>query len=103
MLEHDGVLILDQRNYDGHLERPLRLEAQILLLRQRRRGRARFRYAFPDGSVFHLNMYPLRKYYTTRLLHEVETFGDFQKTYRDDDEPGRRFGASEWPTRAVAP
>ena len=51
-------------------------------------GLARFEYKFPDESVFHLNMFPLRKAYTKRLMQEVgfqniETFGDFQETYRD--------------------
>ena len=52
-------------------------------------GLARFAYAFPDGSKYHLNMYPLRKDYTRRLMQEVgfqrvETYGDFQETYRDE-------------------
>ena len=50
----------------------------------------RFRYSFPDGSQYHLNLYPLRKAYTRRLISEVgfqriKTFGDFQETYQEND------------------
>jgi glycine/sarcosine N-methyltransferase len=97
-LRHDGVLILDQRNYDAILDagyssshtyyycgedvsvKPTHVDD----------GLARFQYAFPDGSEYHLNMYPLRKAYVQRLLREVgfpsvETFGDFQETYREEE------------------
>ncbi len=96
-LRHDGLLILDQRNYDAILDcgysskhvyyycgEDVQVEPEYV-----DDGLARFRYAFPDKSVFHLNMYPLRKDYTLRLLHEVgfqqiETYGDFQETYREE-------------------
>jgi hypothetical protein len=53
-------------------------------------GLARFRYAFPDRSVYHLNMYPLRKEYLRNLMFEVgfqriNTYGDFQETYQEND------------------
>lgn len=98
MLKHDGVLILDQRNYDRILDHgfsskhtyyycgdDVKAEPEFI-----DDGLARFRYEFPDSSVYHLNMYPLRRDYTRRLLTEVgfqrvETFGDFQETYRDDE------------------
>ena len=98
MLKHDGVLILDQRNYDSILDNgfsskhtyyycgdEIRAEPEFV-----DEGLARFRYAFPDDSVYHLNMFPLRKDYTQRLMFEVgfqniETFGDFQETYPDED------------------
>ena len=53
-------------------------------------GLARFRYAFPDGAVYHLNMFPLRKAYTRKLLTDVgfkkvKTYGDFQETYQEND------------------
>ena len=93
-LRHDGVLILDQRNYDAILDdknyqtkhtyyycgedieaRPVHVDP----------GLARFQYKFPDGSEYHLNMFPLRKNYTRRLMREVgfqkiDTYGDFQET-----------------------
>ena len=53
-------------------------------------GLARFRYEFPDGSVFHLNMFPLRKDYVRTLLQDVafpdvKTFGDFKETFKDHE------------------
>lgn len=97
-LRHDGVLILDQRNYDEILDngysskhiyyycgddvsvRPTYIDP----------GLARFEYGFPDKSLYHLNMFPLRRAYTQRLLKEVgfqsvDTFGDFQETYRVEE------------------
>jgi sarcosine/dimethylglycine N-methyltransferase len=98
MLKHDGVLILDQRNYDAILDEGFtsqhtyyycgdNVSAEPVYVDE---GLARFRYTFPDGSKYYLNMYPLRKDYTRRLLREVgfqrvETYGDFQQTYRDSD------------------
>lgn len=99
MLKHDGILILDQRNYDALLDgksspghkyyycgdgvsaQPEHIDG----------GLARFRYEFSDdGSVYHLNMFPLRKAYVHDLMHQVgfqrvTTYGDFQSSYREDD------------------
>lgn len=97
-LRYDGMLILDQRNYDAILDvgfdsthryyycgdqvtaEPEFVDSSL----------ARFRYAFPDGSKFHLNMFPLRKNYVRRLITEagfprVRTFGDFQEHYGEHD------------------
>jgi SAM-dependent methyltransferase len=98
MLRHDGVLILDQRNYDAILDSGFstkhtyyycgdEISAEPEFIDE---GLARFRYTFPDKSVYHLNMFPLRKDYTRRLMSEVgfqriETYGDFQETYKEDD------------------
>lgn len=97
MLKHDGILVLDHRNYDAMLDRgfsskhtfyycgeDVAVEPEYL-----DEGLCRMRYNFPDNSVYHLNMYPLRKDYTRRLMSEVgfqhiETYGDFQHTYRDE-------------------
>ncbi len=97
-LEHDGCLILDQRNYDGILDRGFSSEHKYYYCGENVSaepehvddGLARFRYQFPDQSVYHLNMFPLRKDYTRRLMREVgfqhvETLADFQETYRTDD------------------
>ena len=45
--------------------------------------------SFGDGSIYHLNMFPLRKAYVQRLMKEVgfqrvDTYGDFQETYREN-------------------
>ena len=98
MLKHDGVLILDQRNYDSILDQGFSskhtyyycgedVSAEPEFIDE---GLARFRYSFSDGSNYYLNMFPLRKAYTTRLMYEVgfqqvHTFGDFQETYREGD------------------
>jgi SAM-dependent methyltransferase len=97
-LRHDGILILDQRNYDGILDRGFATKHKYYYCGDQvvaepehvDEGLARFRYEFPDGSVFRLNMYPLRKNYTRRLLKEagfqrVKTYGDFQETYQESD------------------
>lgn len=98
MLKHDGVLIIDQRNYDAILDEGFSSKHTYYYAGDNVSaapehvddGLARFRYTFPDGSVYHLNMFPLRKDYVRRLLREVgfqriETYGDFQETYRDND------------------
>lgn len=98
MLKHDGVLILDQRNYDAILDDGFsskhtyyycgdNVSAEPVHVDE---GLARFRYTFPDESQYYLNMYPLRKDYTRRLMREVgfqrvETYGDFQETYAEHD------------------
>lgn len=98
VLKHDGVLIIDHRNYDAILDdgfstrhkyyycgdkvsaRPIHVDE----------GLARFEYAFEDGATHHLNMFPLRKDYLRGLISDagfqkIETFGDFKTTH--DDSP----------------
>lgn len=97
-LRHDGILILDQRNYDAILDHGFstkhtyyyagdQVKAEPEYIDE---GLSRFRYEFPDQSAYHLNMYPLRASYVRRLLREVgfqnvTTYGDFQETYRTDE------------------
>ena len=97
-LRHDGILILDQRNYDAMLDHGFtsthkyyycgdQVTAEPEHLDD---GLARFRYTFTDGCKYTLNMFPLRKNYVQRLLREagferVCTYGDFQKTYRENE------------------
>lgn len=95
-LKHDGLLILDQRNYDAILDVGFDSKHKYYYCGEDvsavpehvDEGLARFRYSFADGSEYHLNMFPLRKSYTRRLLQEagfasVKTWGDFQETYSD--------------------
>ncbi|MBU2712221.1 glycine/sarcosine N-methyltransferase [Zooshikella harenae] len=97
-LNHDGLLILDQRNYDSILDEGYNSKHKYYYCGETvvaepeyiDSGLARFRYFFPDGSQYHLNMFPLRKQYLRRLLHEVgfqqlETFGDFQETFKANE------------------
>ncbi|GAA4883033.1 methyltransferase domain-containing protein [Saccharopolyspora cebuensis] len=96
MLKHDGVLIVDQRNYDSILDSGFSSKHTYYYAGEDvsaepdyvDEGLARFKYTFPDKSEFYLNMYPLRKNYVRRLMREVgfqriDTYGDFQETYHD--------------------
>ena len=98
MLKHDGVLIIDQRNYDSILDDGFSSKHTYYYAGEDvsaepdhvDEGLARFKYTFPDKSEFFLNMYPLRKNYVRRLLREVgfqriDTYGDFQETHADQD------------------
>jgi glycine/sarcosine/dimethylglycine N-methyltransferase len=97
-LKHDGILMLDQRNYDSILDNGFSSKHTYYYCGEDVTaepehvddGLARFRYSFADGSVYHLNMYPLRKAYTRKLMLEVgfqsvETYGDFQETFKKDE------------------
>jgi len=97
-LRHDGVLILDQRNYDMILDSGFSSKHTYYYCGDNVKaepehvddGLARFRYEFPDKSVYNLNMFPLRKDYVVKLMKEVgfqtvRTYGDFQETYRQEE------------------
>lgn len=98
VLKHDGLLILDQRNYDAILDSGYSSKHKYYYCGEDVEvepehtddGLARFRYRFDDDSVFYLNMYPLRRDYTRNLMREVgfqkiHTYGDFQATYRTEE------------------
>ena len=97
-LKWDGVLILDQRNYDSILDSGFSTKHKYYYCGEQVTAEpeyiddslARFRYTFPDRSEFHLNMFPLRKQYSRKLMTDVgfmriKTFGDFQETYQDSE------------------
>ncbi|WP_306118936.1 MULTISPECIES: methyltransferase domain-containing protein [unclassified Roseitalea] len=97
-LKHDGLLILDQRNYDTMLDHGFSTKHKYYYCGEQVTaepdhiddGLVRMRYSFPDGSEYTLNMCPIRKNYTRRLLKEagferVRTYGDFQETYGEDE------------------
>lgn len=99
MLTHDGVLILDQRNYDALLDEPEAAPSHKYYYCGENvsatpeyidDGLARFRYEFPDDSTYHLNMFPLRRKYVRQLMHDVgfqriDTYGDFHSTYKSHE------------------
>jgi len=98
VLKHDGVLIIDQRNYDSILDDGFKTKHKYYYCGDKVSaqpvhvddGLARFEYAFEDGSKHHLNMFPLRRDYLRGLIYDagfqkIETFGDFQETYKEDD------------------
>lgn len=98
-LKHDGILIVDQRNYDAMLDDTdysnqhkyyyagKQVKAEPAYLDE---GLARFKYSFPDGAEFTLNLCPVRKNYMRKLLSEagferVRTYGDFQETFAESE------------------
>ncbi len=98
VLAYDGVLVLDQRNYDAILDHGFSSKHVYYYCGEQvsavpeyvDEGLARFKYTFPDKAEYHLNMYPLRKDYVRRLMREVgyqriTTYGDFEETYREQD------------------
>ncbi|MDR7301376.1 SAM-dependent methyltransferase [Haloactinomyces albus] len=98
MLSHDGVLIIDQRNYDAVLDNGSGSNRTYYYCGEQVSavpdhvddGLARYKYTFPDNSEYFLNMYPLRKNYLRGLMRDVgfqqiDTFGDFQETYAEAD------------------
>jgi SAM-dependent methyltransferase len=97
-LKHNGVLILDQRNYDAIIDHGFSTKHKYYYCGEKvvaepeyvDEGLCRMKYNFPDGSSFTLNMFPLRKNYTRKLLLEagfqrVRTYGDFQETYQESE------------------
>lgn len=98
MLKHDGVLIVDQRNYDAILDGESGSNHTYYYCGEQvtaepdhvDEGLARYRYRFQDGGEYYLNMYPLRKSYVRGLLRDVgfqriDTYGDFQETYAESE------------------
>ncbi len=97
-LKYNGILIIDQRNYDAILDQGFKSKHKFYYCGDRVSaepeyvddGLARFKYTFPDGSKYTLNMFPLRKNYMRGLLRdagfqEVRTYGDFQETFQDSE------------------
>ncbi|HUF73806.1 MAG TPA: class I SAM-dependent methyltransferase [Gammaproteobacteria bacterium] len=95
-LRHEGILILDQRNYDALLDKEIEPSHKYYYCGESVSVEpehiddtlARFRYSFNGGDTYHLNMYPLRKAYMHKLMKEVgfqrvTTYGDFKETYRE--------------------
>ena len=98
MLAHDGILIMDQRNYDYMLDKGFKTKHKYYYCGDNitaepehlDEGLARFKYTFKDGSEYYLNMCPIRKDYIKKLMYQVgfqkiETFGDFEETYKNDE------------------
>ncbi|MEK9722762.1 MAG: class I SAM-dependent methyltransferase [Rhodospirillaceae bacterium] len=97
-LKYDGVLIIDQRNYDSILDNGFSTKHKYYYCGDQVTAEpeyvddalARFKYSFPDNSEYHLNMFPLRQKYVRKLLREIgfqkiTTYGDFQESFKDDE------------------
>jgi glycine/sarcosine/dimethylglycine N-methyltransferase len=95
-LRPDGILILDHRNYDEMLDRGFVAKHTYYYCGDHIAvapeyvddGLARFKYSFPDGRDYTLNMFPLRKTYVQKLMRDagfstVRTYGDFQEHYQE--------------------
>ncbi|WP_164497903.1 class I SAM-dependent methyltransferase [Sphingosinithalassobacter portus] len=91
-LKHDGILILDQRNYDRILDEGFDTKHKYYYCGDQVTAEpeyvdetlTRFKYSFPDGSDYYLNMCPIRKDYIRGLLRDVgfqqvHSYGDFQE------------------------
>lgn len=97
-LKHDGILVIDQRNYDAILDEGFKSKHKYYYCGEKveaapihiDEGLVRFRYSFDDGTEYTLNLCPIRKNYLRRLLSEagfqrIRTYGDFQETYQEGD------------------
>ncbi|MFB6305901.1 MAG: class I SAM-dependent methyltransferase [Flavobacteriales bacterium] len=97
-LKHDGILLIDQRNYDAILDHGFSYKHTYYYAGENIKAEPehvddklmRFCYKFPDDSKYRLNFYPLRKQYMRSLLKEVgfqkvKSFGDFKETFTEDD------------------
>jgi ubiquinone/menaquinone biosynthesis C-methylase UbiE len=97
VLKPNGLLAVDQRNYDyilsdGYSSKhayyytgkeveayPVEISDEAVV----------FEYQYADGDTFHLRLFPLRQDYVTELVtdvgfDDVRRFGDFQHPYDDD-------------------
>ena len=97
-LKHDGILIIDQRNYDSMLDHGFSSKHKYYYVGEQVSaepeyiddGLCRMKYSFPDGSDYTLNLCPIRKNYVRRLINEagferVRTYGDFQETFQEEE------------------
>lgn len=99
-LKHDGILIIDQRNYDQILDEGFSSKHKYYYCGDQVTAEpehvddtlARFKYSFPDGSTYHLNMFPIRRDYTRGLMEnvgfqQVTTYADFEEEHPEGDAP----------------
>lgn len=98
MLSFDGILILDQRNYDYMLDKGFKSKHKYYYCGENISvepeylddGLVRFAYSFSQGEKYHLNLCPIRKAYVQDLIWEtgfqnVRTFGDFQEEFQTEE------------------
>jgi SAM-dependent methyltransferase len=98
VLEPGGLVVIDQRNYDGILDEGFSSTHQYYYTGQGVDAAPeeitddyiRFCYQFPDGEIHHLTMCPIRQDYVSGLLRDagfsnVRRFGDFHEGYNKTD------------------
>ncbi|EGG94402.1 Glycine N-methyltransferase [gamma proteobacterium IMCC1989] len=97
-LKPDGILIIDQRNYDYMLDSGFKTKHKYYYCGDKvsaepvhlDKNLARFEYTFPGGDKYTLNQFPLRKNYFCQLIREsgfstIQTFGDFEEKFIEED------------------
>lgn len=98
ILEPGGLAIIDQRNYDAILDNGYNSKHRYYYTGDGVDAApevitdefVRFRYAFPDGAIHHLTLYPVRAGELTSLMldvgfSDVERYGDFEPDYATDE------------------
>lgn len=93
-LKHDGVLILDQRNFDAILQKRYKSSGNYYYCGQSANvsvdhaddSLVRFKYNFADGDHYCLEVFPLKLEETRKLLFDagfqkVTTYGDFKEDF----------------------
>jgi SAM-dependent methyltransferase len=98
VLRPGGIVIIDQRNYDSILDEGFDSKHKYYYTgngvdaspEEISEDFVRFRYAFPDGQVHHLTMYPIRQAALKQHMldagfTQVDQYGDFQPNYRVHD------------------
>jgi SAM-dependent methyltransferase len=94
VLDDDGVVIIDHRNYDKILDEKGENKHQHYYLGENvdvypeeiGNNFVRIRYQYDDGSSYHLTLCPIRQNYVTELLRDagfqnIRRFGDFEADY----------------------
>lgn len=94
VLKPGGLAVIDQRNYDAILDEGFSTKHRYYYCGEEVEARpeeiadthVRFRYRFPDGSVHHLTLYPIRQQVLTGLMldsgfRRVRRYGDFESDY----------------------
>lgn len=111
VLEPGGLAIVDQRNYDAILDNGFSSKHKYYYCGQDVEATpeeitedfVRFRYAFGDGVVHHLTLYPIRQDDLTRHMRQagfepVTRFGDFRPEF-DLHDPDFVVQVGEKPVR----
>jgi SAM-dependent methyltransferase len=94
LLDEDGVVIIDHRNYDKILDKEYESKHQVYYLGENvdvypeevEDTHVRIRYEYDDGSSYHLTLCPIRQNYVTELLRDagfknIRRYGDFEADY----------------------
>lgn len=94
LLNEDGVVVIDHRNYDKILDTDNDSKHQHYYLGENVSAYpeeitddyVRMRYQYTDGSSYHLTMCPIRQNYVTELLRDagfknIRRYGDFEAEY----------------------